>query len=261
MAVDAEGFTRQPSIEHERISRTIPELLRLSLEQAGLEEVWNDRRFPASTGDGYVFGFDPSLIPFLVDPWLETLQKLLTELNLHAAGGVHTRVKVSLNVGPLSRTGDPHGGNGTPRNDTHRLLDSRPVRTFLAESSKYVTQLVAILSDRCYQDAVAGGYTGRHPHQFIEVPATVAGKQFEQRAWVLVPTLSGNLVDQRLTGAQTGNGDQQSASGTQLPPAAEAKPQRLTYRADRGNLNIGTVFGGQSVDNSAFPRDRQADRP
>ncbi|MGW3209919.1 hypothetical protein ACWC94_38595, partial [Streptomyces sp. NPDC001135] len=30
-----------------------PELIRTSLERAGLADVWNGRLFPATTGDGY----------------------------------------------------------------------------------------------------------------------------------------------------------------------------------------------------------------
>ncbi|MGK5643220.1 hypothetical protein ACSNOK_33770, partial [Streptomyces sp. URMC 126] len=94
----------------------------------------------------------------------------------------------------------PGDGNGTPRNDTHRLLDSRPVRAILAASSESITQVAAILSQRVFEDAVLSGYTRRHPDQFIEVPATVEGKNFQQRAWLYVPAPSGNLYDRRILG-------------------------------------------------------------
>ncbi|MFB7667552.1 hypothetical protein ACFC1R_27030 [Kitasatospora sp. NPDC056138] len=256
VAVDAKDFTGYPAIEHGLITQAIPQLLQQSFERADLAAVWRDRRFPASTGDGYVFGFEPTWMPFLIHPWLHTLQEVLSEFNVHSMGTVSIRLRVSLHIGPLPDSGGEFDGNGTPRNDTHRLLDSRPVKAMLAASNANVTQVAAILSDRCYQDAVAGGYTGRHPDHFIEVPATVEGKRFDQRAWLYVPAPSGNLYDRRIlgdrvvddqeSGRESAEADQR-ASGERKARRAPQMP--VTQRVDRGNLNNGTVHGGQSVNN------------
>lgn len=247
IAVDAKDFTGLPAIEHEVVSRTVPDLIGTSLDRAGLAELWNDRKFPASTGDGYVLGFDPSLMPFVIHPWLFTLQEVLTEFNIHALGALPIRLRVSLHIGPLPDTGDEFGGNGTVRNDTHRLLDSRPVKAVLASSKENVTQVAAILSDRCYQDAVASGYTGRHPDHFIEVPATVEGKRFAQRAWIHVPLPSGPLNTLHMPGdaAGEGHGTDGDQEGTGRRDASEGI--RVTNRAPNGNINTGTVHGGQRV--------------
>ncbi|MER6530778.1 hypothetical protein [Streptomyces sp. NPDC001508] len=173
VAVDAKDFTGYPAIEHGAISQAIPQLLQRSFERAGVAEVWKDRRFPSSTGDGYVFGFDPAWMPYVIHPWLHTLQDVLAEFTVHSTGTVRIRLRVSLHIGPLPDSGGEFDGNGTPRNDTHRLLDSRPVKAMLAASNESITHVAAILSDHCYQDAVASGYTGRHPDHFNEVPATV----------------------------------------------------------------------------------------
>ncbi|WP_329576403.1 hypothetical protein OG500_03445 [Kitasatospora sp. NBC_01250] len=257
VAVDAKDFTGYPAIEHGLISRAIPQLLQQSFERADLADVWEDRRFPASTGDGYVFGFEPAWMPFLIHPWLHTLQEVLSEFNVHSMGTVSIRLRVSLHIGPLPDSGGEFDGNGTPRNDTHRLLDSRPVKAMLAASNASITQVAAILSDRCHQDAVAGGYTGRHPDHFIEVPATVEGKRFDQRAWLYVPAPSGNLYDRRILGDHVVDdqeaGRESADAEKQAPGGRKARraPQTLvTQRADRGNLNSGTVHGGQSVTNT-----------
>ncbi|MET9292274.1 hypothetical protein [Streptomyces sp. NPDC003077] len=252
VAVDAKDFTGHSAIEHGVISRAIPQLLETSFERAGIAEVWRERRFPNATGDGYVFGFDPAMMPFVVHPWLGTLQDVLMEFNVHSLGAVRIRLRVSLNIGPLPVAGDDGDGNGTPRNDTHRLLDSRPVKAMLAASSENITQVAAVLSDRCYQDVVAGGYTGRHSDHFIEVPATVEGKPFEQRAWLYVPAPSGNLYDRRILGDRVM--DDHEPQGAQRADAPEREGRRsvrhsVTNRADRGNVNTGTVHGGQSVSN------------
>nr|WP_037678997.1 hypothetical protein [Streptomyces catenulae] len=277
VAVDAKDFTGYPAVQHGVISQTVPQLLEVSFERAGLAEVWRERRFPAPTGDGYVFGFDPARMPFLIHPWLNTLQEVLAEFNVHSTGAVRIRLRVSLHIGPLPDDGAEFDGNGTPRNDTHRLLDSVPVKAMLAASSENVTQVAAILSDRCYQDAVAGGYTGRHLDHFLEVPATVEGKPFAQRAWLYVPAPSGNLYDPRILGEEVtgarrdpdGHGARNAAradrsaapgAGRDAAPGADRPGPRadradagtgssVTYAAERGNLNLGTVHGGQNVRN------------
>ncbi|MFG2907563.1 hypothetical protein ACGF13_21185 [Kitasatospora sp. NPDC048286] len=252
VAVDAKDFTGYPAIEHGVISRSVPQVLKWSFERAGLGEVWKDRRFPDSTGDGYVFGFDPGWMPFLIHPWLNTLQEVLTEFNVHSVGTVRIRLRVSLNIGPLPDAGGEFDGNGTPRNDTHRLLDSRPVKAMLAASNESITHVAAILSDRCYQDAVVSGYTGRHPDHFIEVPATVEGKRFDQQAWLYVPAPSGNLYDRRILGDAVVEEQEGRAGGQKADRPAEGRRVPRTVvnqRADGGNLNSGTVHGGQNITN------------
>ncbi|MEU1283444.1 hypothetical protein [Kitasatospora sp. NPDC005856] len=252
VAVDAKDFTGYPAIEHGVISEAVPQLLERSFGKAGLGEVWRDRRFPNSTGDGYVFGFDPARMPFLIHPWLNTLQEVLAEFNVQSVGAVRVRLRVSLHIGPLPDAGGEFDGNGTPRNDTHRLLDSRPVKAVLAASSESITQVAAILSDRCYQDAVASGYTGRHPDHFIEVPATVEGKRFDQRAWLYVPTPSGNLYDRRILGdAVVAEHEGRDGRKADRPTQGRRAPRAVvTQRGDGSNLNSGTVYGGQSVTNA-----------
>ncbi|MCQ8773312.1 hypothetical protein [Streptomyces telluris] len=246
LAVDAKGFTGRPAIEHEAVSRAVPELLKAALARAGLQKLWNDRKFPASTGDGYVFGFDPSLTPFVIHPLLLTLQDVLTDFNVLSHGAVPIRLRVSLHIGPLPDTGDEFGGNGTARNDTHRLLDSRPVKAVLASHKENITHVAAILSERCYEDAVAGGYTGRHPDHFVEVAATVDGKPFSQRAWIYVPQPSGPLLEETSTGCAAEATQQEDAYPLE---SARAQNSRVENSAPNGNINTGTVHGGQSVGN------------
>ncbi|MEU1055368.1 hypothetical protein ABZ397_22835 [Streptomyces sp. NPDC005876] len=246
LAVDAKDFTGRPAIEHEGVSRAVPALLKTGLARAELRDLWDDRRFPASTGDGYVFGFDPARMPFVVHPLLFTLQEVLADYNVLSHGALPIRLRASLHIGPLPDTGDEFGGNGTARNDTHRLLDSRPVKAVLASHKENVTHVAAILSDRCYEDAVAGGYTGRHPDHFVEVAATVEGKPFSQRAWIYVPQPSGPLYEEP------------AGAGAAAPAVPDAAPapvnggeadRKVRNSAPNGNINTGTVHGGQSVGN------------
>ncbi|MEU3398167.1 hypothetical protein [Streptomyces filamentosus] len=252
LAVDAKDFTGRPAIEHEAVSRVVPELLKTALIRAGLGDLWEERAFPATTGDGYVLGFDPARMPFVIHPLLLTLQEVLTDFNVLSHGAVPIRLRVSLNVGPLPEAEDEFGGNGTARNDTHRLLDSRPVKAVLTSHNENITQVAAILSERCYEDAVAGGYTGRHPDHFVEVAATVEGKPFSQRAWLYVPQPSGPLYEGTPVlapepGRKASPVTEKAAAETAGRAAAPAP--RMHNSAPQGNINTGTVHGGQSVDN------------
>ncbi|MGW2837954.1 hypothetical protein ACWCWD_09175 [Streptomyces sp. NPDC001493] len=246
LAVDAKDFTGRPAVEHEAVSRVVPELLKTALARAELGDLWANRAFPATTGDGYVFGFDPAHLPFVIHPLLLTLQDVLTDYNVLSYGAVPIRLRASVHVGPLPDTGDEFGGNGTARNDMHRLLDSRPVKAVLTSHRENVTHVAAILSDRCYEDAVASGYTGRHPDHFVEVAATIDGKPFSQRAWIYVPQPSGPLYEETSDADTTEEAaletvHPQPRDGTPTPPASNVAP--------RGNINTGTVHGGQSVAN------------
>ncbi|WP_428934098.1 hypothetical protein [Streptomyces sp. ACT015] len=247
LAVDAKGFTGHPAVEHEAISRAVPELLETALTRSGLQELWNDRKFPASTGDGYVIGFDPAAMPFVIHPFLLNLQDLLTDYNVLSHGVVPIRLRVSLHIGPLPETGDEFSGNGTARNDTHRLLDSRPVKAVLASHKENITHVAAILSERCHEDAVAGGYTGRHADHFVEVAATVEGKPFSQRAWIYVPQPSGPLYEEET--APVAADPEPVEEGELAPDSGKDRGPRVRNSAPNGNVNTGTVHGGQSVGN------------
>jgi hypothetical protein len=192
-AVDAKDFTGLPAVQHGPVSQLIPELVDQALERAGLHELRDSKRFPANTGDGVVFGFDPALLPFVLWPFLGVLDDILGAYNRQCVGP-RIRLRSSVHVGPLPDAGGAGDGNGTARNDTHRLLDSRPVKAILAAASEQVTHLAAVISQRVYEDVVLGAYTGLHPDRCVEVPATVEGKSFSQQAWLYVPSPSGNLV-------------------------------------------------------------------
>lgn len=192
-AVDAKDFTGLPAVQHGPVSQLIPELVDQALERAKLHELREGKRFLANTGDGVVFGFDPALLPFVLWPFLGVLDDTLGAYNRQSVGP-RIRLRASVHVGPLPDAGRPGDGNGTARNDTHRLLDSRPVKAILTAAGEEVTHLAAVVSQRVYEDVVLGGYTGLHPDRCVEVPATVEGKNFLQRAWLYVPSPSGNLL-------------------------------------------------------------------
>lgn len=216
-AVDAKDFTGLAAVQHGPISQLIPELVDRALERAALHELRDSKRFPANTGDGVVFGFEPALLPFVLWPFLDVLDDTLGAYNRQSVGP-RIRLRASVHVGPLPDADGPGDGNGTARNDTHRLLDSRPVKAILTAASEEVTHLAAIISQRVYEDVVLGGFTGLHPDRCVEVPATVEGKDFAQRAWLYVPSPSGNLV-------RAGVRPREEEESAALPGTAAAREQ------------------------------------
>ncbi|MER5312130.1 hypothetical protein ABT034_30575 [Streptomyces sp. NPDC002773] len=256
LAVDAKDFTGLPAVLHAPVSQMIPELVDQALVKAGLTDVQHDKRFPASTGDGIVFGFDPTHLPFVIWPFLNVLDEVLAQYNALSVGP-RIRLRASVHVGPLPDEGRPSDGNGTPRNDTHRLLDSRPVKAVLASSSEQTTHLAAILSDRVYEDAVLGGYAGLHPDRCIEVPATVEGKPFAQRAWLFIPSPSASLFragvldsdPPRESDETTGSS---ASSGEQVGRSYHGNTQEVREgMAVMGDVGGGVSYQGGATHNNA----------
>lgn len=246
-AVDAKDFTGLPAVQHGPVSQLIPELVDQALERAGLRDLRDSKRFPANTGDGVVFGFDPASLPFVLWPFLGVLDDLLGAYNQQYVGP-RIRLRASVHVGPLPDGDGPGDGNGTARNDTHRLLDSRPVKAILAAASEQVTHLAAVISQRVYEDVVLGGYSGLHPDRCVEVPATVEGKNFSQRAWLYVPSPSGNLVEAGVrpredpadrTGASADPADRDRAARTR----PGTRYQGNTQHVGQGAAVMGDVGG------------------
>ncbi len=237
LAVDAKDFTKTPGRLHQSISGLIPRLVQNAFTAAGLATVWDEPSFFGAAGDGFAIGVPTPVLPHLVHPVLPELQRELARYNQERrAYEPQIRLRASLNVGPVKEHENPYlGGNGVARNDTHRLLDSKPVRAILASASPSVTLLAAIVSDRIYTDIVEQGYSGLHPDNFIEVPAVVEGKQFQQRAWLYIPQPSGNLLAVPDINPIPVDGS---------PARTEPSPAAAVHAPDNSGQVAGTVHGG-----------------
>ncbi|MFJ2807443.1 hypothetical protein [Kitasatospora sp. NPDC087271] len=193
LCVDLKGFTSLPGAVHAPVSAYLEEILDAALTAAGLDDLRTTKRFPVNSGDGVTFGFDPTLLGFVVHPFLDRLDEKLAKHNADS-GHVRLRMRVSVHSGHVAPEGVPGEGNGPARNELHRLLDSQEVKAVLAKASEETTHLVAIVSDRVYEDAVVSRHTGLHPDRFRRILATVPDKEFARRAWLYIPTPSGNLL-------------------------------------------------------------------
>lgn len=193
LAVDVKNFSGVKAADHLQLTRIIPALLERAFQRAGYAEVWAERRFPASEGDGYVVGFRPEVLPILLGPVVDALQE---ELAFHQelSGRAGPRMRLSIAVGPVNDTGTcgPGDGSGAPMVETHRLLDCAPVRALLEDSDPNVTFVAVVISGRVYDDVVAGGYTAKAESEFIEVPVQV--KSYQRTGFLHVPRPSGGLL-------------------------------------------------------------------
>ncbi|MGK5553966.1 hypothetical protein ACSNOI_20330 [Actinomadura kijaniata] len=238
VAVDAEDFSKRRDVSQGHVAGFILDILAESFERAGVPEVWEGREFPSHRGDGYAFGFDPAMMPGVIASWLATLQKLLMESEPLSGGPL--RLRVSLHIGPLPADGGPHDGSGAARNEVHRLLNATVLKRVLAETSRDVTRVVAIVSDDCFKAAVRSGRS-LHPDHFCEVSATVARKQFDQRAWVHVPVPSGRLLATGIAALMVSGGSPDETADRRGRSAAHVTNHMV------GNRNDGVVGGNQSI--------------
>lgn len=191
LVVDVKEFSGERGRDHARITAEIPEILHQAFRRCGYEWLLDEVQFQGSTGDGYFLGFESRMLPFLITPFLPALQEELKYQNSVSRQSI--RMRVSINVGPMTDSGANKisDGSGDARIETHRLLDSSPVRELLTRSGM-TTCVAAIVSERAFQDAVRPGFTDDEPEMFV--PAPVAVKTYQGRAYLRVPCPSGDLL-------------------------------------------------------------------
>ena len=228
LAVDAKDSMCLPSRQQGPLSRALTDIVHHGLRRAGMEEM--RREFESNTGDGLSFGFDPKWLSLVISPFAEELNALLQEHN--AGTGPRIRLRMSVHCGPVPvAPGLPGDGNAAPRSETHRLLDSEPARKGLAEADEHTTPLVVIVSDYVYRTVVLGGYCALPGARFAEVQAHVAGKDFEQTAWLYVPSPSGGLLRRTATQPPLAKGTRGEAGGT-VPvgmPREQTRVQQVEF--------------------------------
>ncbi|MFC8336710.1 hypothetical protein ACFUJX_06870 [Streptomyces rubiginosohelvolus] len=175
----------------QEINADIQRVLAQALSAIGLSARWEQRAFPQHTGDGYVAGLDPEVLPALVGCFPGALSDVLHDYKRQHPGKSVLQLRVSVHVGPL-----PSSGLGVPMVETHRLLDDQTLRDLLAKAKRANT--VMIISQRVYEDVFQSG---------LETGSTVAedfaqniarAKKFAQPAWLHVPGLDWGLADRSL---------------------------------------------------------------
>ncbi|GAB2680077.1 hypothetical protein GCM10027271_46580 [Saccharopolyspora gloriosae] len=252
-AVDTKDFSNSPSAHQEQLSQDIPALLEKALASCELSRLWDQRVFGTSTGDGYYFGVDATDVPFLVDPFLTELDEVLQEHDEEVRRrdrDLRLRLRASIHLGPI-----PDSGLSTAMNETHRLLDSAPVRKILDESDPDSTFLAAILSERVFTDVIRGAYVKLRPARFAERAVKV--KSYEDVGYLYTPTASINPdrldgVDAAPVDAAQLQKDQQKAPE---PPAQSSVTNTVhnTVHNEFSGSSSGSVLQvGQARDINGF---------
>ncbi|WP_017608562.1 hypothetical protein [Nocardiopsis xinjiangensis] len=247
LAVDMENFSRTSAHHQQIIGPMILKVLEQAFTRSDMLSVWKNARFPRHNGDGYVMGADPEHLPFLIDPFLEELQRALKEVQPFLAAhdrSLRMRLRASIDVGPLPDLGDGSGidAMGEAMISTHRLLDSDPVRDELKHTDPDTTLLATIVSRRVYEEVVLGGFTSISSARWKPVHASVPSKDFQAEGYLFVPTPSwGSPPEQPVE--TPGGGGRSDASG----PASDSPDSPTVNQVGHNSgqmFQAGTVHGG-----------------
>ncbi|MET9228062.1 hypothetical protein [Lentzea sp. NPDC003310] len=233
LVVDMENYSGHTAVQQREFTEIIPDLLQRAFERAGRGDVWDERRFPDSTGDGYAVGFRPETLPLLTGPFLDALQYELAYYDRILRSRdrkSRLRLRAAITVGPLYESDSPRLGDGCgdSRVAAHRLVDAAEVRRLLELSDPDITFLAAIISDRVYDDVVLGGHATNPSSDYVQTSVSV--KQFRGDAHLHVPKPSGELLSRGFSQEQDG-------------PDVEEEQPRAGAQGVQNNVS-GEVSGG-----------------
>ena len=249
LVVDMRKFSAEPGREHAEITEMIPNILQRSFRRCGLDEFWDDPLFYGTTGDGYFVGNRSQLLPYLLNPFLPTLQEELAERNADSQRTI--RMRVSVNVGPMtgSRGESLSEGSGDSRIENHRLLDSLAVRDLL-ERSGPSTCVGAIVSERAFQDAVVPAYSGEDPDLYVKVRAEE--KEYQGTAYLRVPNPSGDLLREGFVRGEEPEPDSADDAGDDHTAGDAGGPHYLGTHTTSIQMGDGGIASSGGIHNSSL---------
>ncbi|MGW5744984.1 hypothetical protein [Amycolatopsis sp. NPDC003861] len=243
LVVDTKGFGSNPGATQAMVSAAIPDVLSQAFARAGLRDVWETALFPHGTGDGYGLGFDPRFLPAVVTRFFDELQAVLAERDARlrsVARSVRLRMRAALNVGPIL---EPAPGTtsaaaiGSTVITTHRLLDAAPVRAVLERSDPDETFLAVALSQRVFEDVLAGRYATLPASKLV--PADVRIKEYRGTVHLYIPNPSGDLLRHGL-----GRHEEEPAEAEVPPPPPPGSTTNTINGTVRGTaFQIGRLHG------------------
>ncbi|MEU9889409.1 hypothetical protein [Sphaerisporangium sp. NPDC051011] len=188
LAVDVDGYGRQPDALLSMLHREIYAALTNVCERSSLAEAWSSVSLLQRPGDELVALLPVETLPLLVHPFLDHLQEELVRADRRLREhdrDLRLRLRVAVHVGSVRGDASVTAGISRAMNEVHRLLGCDPVRSALRDSDPDVTFVAAVLSEQVFAQVVEGGRTELPPSEFTKVRAKV--KQFDQPAWLYVP--------------------------------------------------------------------------
>lgn len=174
LAVDIEKYSARGNADMIRLQRALLRVVRAACARAAVD--W-DTCGRQAQGDGYLLVLPPDTDDTRAVPLLmQGLTEALATVNREPRTVI--RMRAAFHHG-IVHEGDS-GYAGSAIVELFRVLDSRPLRTLLADDPS--THLVVAFPDRTYQDLVVHGYAGLSPEGFIRTDVRV--KHFTGVAWI-----------------------------------------------------------------------------
>ncbi|WP_018686593.1 hypothetical protein [Actinokineospora enzanensis] len=177
-AADIEKFRRFEGAAAQRAQTRFFDVLAAARRRTGVSD--HDVELQHA-GDGQFAvlpsGVDEStVVPAFIEGLRSALRETNADLNEHA----RLRLRVALHRGHVA-PGDG-GASGEIPVAVHRLLDSRELRTALADGTD--SDLALIVPDVLYQEIVRHRYGNLDPDGFTATQATLPDKDFTAHAWI-----------------------------------------------------------------------------
>jgi hypothetical protein len=181
LAADIQQFSRFRSGEAIRAQQRFVDALAQARRYAGIDEETVKLQ---ESGDGQYAvlptGLDESTaVPRLIEGLRVALAQLNSDLNARA----RLRLRVALHRGHIAP-----GANGWVGDSSiaiHRMLDSEPVRTALADNEG--ADFALIVPEVLYREIISQGYETLDPAEFNRVDVVAPAKGFAAAAWVYLP--------------------------------------------------------------------------
>lgn len=177
--LDAQGSGLLSDAEKPDMRARLYEVSGRAFEQAGIRA---PRLYQEDRGDGILSILTSTVPPKrVVGEWLEYLHQNLRESNGRAR--VPLRLRAGLHIGPI--TADTHGRSGRAVDLACRLGNCDTAKAVLELAPQ--AALVAVVSDRLYEEVVRPGGRWVEPEQYG--CREVQLKEGPQTAWFMVPGL------------------------------------------------------------------------
>jgi class 3 adenylate cyclase len=173
LAIDIEKY----SVRHARDQFLVQTDLSHALDTAALRAGLNRRLWEREVrGDGELAvlpeGVDASQV---IGGFTRELGRAIGALNLKQPQRPRLRVRLALHYGTL--TPGPFGPAGDAPIVVSRLLDAKPVRTYLAQRQDL--DLALVVSASLYQDVVSTGFCSLDPDRFQALRIKVKGTSYQ----------------------------------------------------------------------------------
>lgn len=180
-AVDIAGFTRPDRDDDIRayLHEELYKVLEKAFDSSGIR--WA-RCSLEDRGDGALIVIPPTVsCKGIIDPLPERLRSLIRRQNHVFCDAAALQLRAAAHIGPVDHDG--HGFIGSDVNFLFRMLDARPLKSALTDSS---AELALMVSDYIYRNIVCRHPSLASPEAFRPVRFNV--KTTRSRAWIYIPT-------------------------------------------------------------------------